>query len=55
MSRLQKVLDKWQNLEDSYNEYYSQNNKASKRVFLEALLAYSERVDSPVQLKSLLK
>lgn len=55
MSRLQKVLDKWKDLEDSYNVYYSQNHKVSKRVFLERLLSYSERSDSPVQLKTLLQ
>lgn len=55
MSRLQMVLDKWKDLENSYNMYYAQNNKVSKRVFLEYLLSYSEKVDSPVQLKTLLQ
>lgn len=57
MSRLDKVIEKWDNLEDSYREASAKNTQTvlTKRDYLEQLLGFNSKIDSPELLKSLLK
>lgn len=57
MSRLNKVLDKWNDLESSYRKECSKNTKEllTKREYLCRLLNFKPQNDSPELLKSLLK
>lgn len=54
MKRLDKVLEIWRDLEETYTQFKQKDEKLTKIEFLKSILGYSDSKSSPTALKSLL-